>query len=685
MDTEASPFETSKMLGTFLASMPLLEEAWRLCSTANAMGPGAFVVEQVGGVGYVAFSGIQEMPVLGLDPSYGMLAPLDAADHGLFAPLTCRSDGEEPVIVHSGVLRLFRDFHSRPDFQSQIDSLLENTNSIVITGHSIGGSIAFLAALGLLSKLKSIFPPVSVLCIGFGSPFLGNESLSRAILRERWGGSFYNIVSTHDIMPRLSLDQLLVQTHQWHYLLKFWHMSMMSPNSMNLANLQLTEEDKAWLFSFVVADMERQVQAGEGSGGRSFWPLGNYLFFSDEGAICLDNAVSINKMMHLMLWTGSPNCIVEEHLKYGCYVERLTHQSLKRSFMEGDLSESSYEASLSLALNSSETYRQVLIAPMAKDCLKMTRRMGRTPNLNAADLAIRLSKITPYRVEIEWYKASCDESNEQRGYYDSFKQRGASRTGSHVNMNRYKLAAFWDKVICMMDGKELPHDLLRSSKWVNAAQSYMLLVEPLDIADYYRSGMRLKKGHYISKGRERRYKIFDQWWTEKVVTEKLSNRRTRYAGLTQDACFWARVEEAKEWLDNIRSRSDPRHLAFLWDRLDKFETYAVKLVEGKEVSADVVAKNSSFNLWLGEWRASKSQIYSLISIDCTSKGIEECTIDMGSSSPAGRQGAVPFGSGSLASMAMEEPPSRDLEDRHPHGHRTGGEAEISVNICCDLM
>ncbi|KAI6691781.1 hypothetical protein NL676_019491 [Syzygium grande] len=596
MDTEASSFETSEMLGTFLASTPLLKEAWRLCGTANAMGCGAFAAEQVGGVGYVAFSGVQEMPVLGWDPNYGMLVPLDVAGRGLFAPLKCRYDDEEPVMVHSGVLHLFLQYHSRPDFQSQIHSLLAETKSIVITGHSIGGSIAFLTALWLLNYLRSIFPPISVFCIGFGSPFLGNESLSQAILRERWGSSFCNVVSTRDIMPRLSLHQSLVPTPQWQALIRFWYTSMMS---MNFANLQLTEEDKARLFSSVAADMERLAQAVEGSGGRSFWPFGNYLFCSDEGAICLDNAVSVRKMMHLMLRTGSPNCIIEEHLKYGWYVERLSLQSLKRSFLEGDLSESSYEASLSMALNSSGTYRQVSIAPMAKDCLKMARRMGRAPNLNAADLAIRLSKITPYRAEIEWYKACCDKSEEQRGYYDSFKQRGGLKE---------RVQDKHESVIHLMDGKELPHDLHRRSKWVNAAQSYMLLVEPLDIAEYYRSGMHLKKGHYISNGRERRYEIFDRWWTERVVSEKLSNRRTRYAGLTQDTRFWARVEEAKEWLDNIKCQNDPRNLAFLWDGLIKFETYAIKLVEGREVSADVVAKNSSFSLWLKEWRALKTQI-----------------------------------------------------------------------------
>ncbi|KAF8018685.1 hypothetical protein BT93_H3552 [Corymbia citriodora subsp. variegata] len=608
MDAAASPFETSEMLGTFLTSTPLLKEAWRLCSTANAMGAGAFVAEQVGVVGYMAFSGVQEMPLLlGRDLNCGLLVPLDPADHGLFAPLKYRYDGEEPVMVHSGALGLFLDYHAGPDFQTQIHSLLAETKSIVITGHSMGGSVACLSALWLLSYLKSISSPPSVLCIGFGSPFLGNESLSRAILREGWGGSFCNVVLTHDVMPRLFLDQSLVQTSIWRFLLNFWHMCMMSPSSMNIANLQLTEEDKAWLFSFVAANMEQLVQAGEGSGERSFWPFGNYLFCSDEGTICLDNAASANKMMHLMLRTGFPNCIIEEHLEYGQYVERLSGQSLNRSFMERDHSESSYEASLLMALNSSGTYRPVLIASMAKDCLKMVRRMGHSPNLNAANLAVRLSKVTPYQAEIEWYKACCDKSIEQRGYYDSFKQRGASKRESHIDLNRIMLAAFWDNVVYMMDRNELPLNFHRSSDWViEESQLYKLLVEPLDIAEYYRLGMHLKKGHYISNGRERRYKIFDCWWTERVVTEKLgNNRRTRYASLTQDTHFWARVEEAKEWLDNIRSESDPTNLAFLRDRLHEFEAYAIKLIEDKEVSADVLAKNSSFILWLKEWRAMK--------------------------------------------------------------------------------
>ncbi|KAI3408001.1 uncharacterized protein J3R85_020541 [Psidium guajava] len=143
MDTEASSFETSEMLGTFLASTPLLKEAWRLCSAANEIGCGGFVAEQVGGVGYVAFSGVQELPVLGWDPNCSLLAPLDAAGHQLFAPLKCRYDGEEPVMVHSGVLHLFLHYHSRLDYRSQVRNY----------------DFLKLPLLSLLEKLNFTSPP----------------------------------------------------------------------------------------------------------------------------------------------------------------------------------------------------------------------------------------------------------------------------------------------------------------------------------------------------------------------------------------------------------------------------------------------------------------------------------------------------------------------------------------------
>lgn len=241
-----------------------------------------------------------------------------------------------------------------------------------------------------------------------------------------------------------------------------------------------------------------------------------------------------------------------------------------------------------------------------KDCLKRDRKMVRTPNLNVANLAIKLSKINPYRAQIEWYKAICDDSDDQMGYYDSFKQRGNSRRDSKVNLNRMMLGSFWDNVISMIESNEVPHDFHTRAKWVNGSQSYKLLVEPLDIAEYYRNGMHRVKGHYITHGRERRYKIFDRWWEERRVTDAENYRRSTYASLTQDTCFWAKLEEARDWLDSVRSERDKGRLDLLWNNINDFESYAAGLVDSKQVSKDVLAKNSSYTLWLGKLTELKS-------------------------------------------------------------------------------
>ncbi|KAK0593924.1 hypothetical protein LWI29_005206 [Acer saccharum] len=163
-------------------------------------------------------------------------------------------------------------------------------------------------------------------------------------------------------------------------------------------------------------------------------------------------------------------------------------------------------------------------------------------------------------------------------------------------MNRMKLGIFWDHVIEMLENNHLPHDFHMRAKWVNASQFYMLLVEPLDIANYYRDG----KSHYMQNGRERRYNIFDRWWKERRGTEKVNNNRSTLASLTQDTCFWARVEEAKECLDKVRSERDGGKLDFLWRNINAFERYAAELVESKQVSKDVLAQNSSYVLWVEE-------------------------------------------------------------------------------------
>ncbi|KAF5787674.1 putative carboxylesterase [Helianthus annuus] len=616
MEAEASSFETSEMLARFLGSTPMLTESWNLCARSNVMAPQGFLIDEVGGVTYVAFSGVQSLD--GLEPRCGNLVPLSVAsagvspvyggaDGGMFSALQKQSD-ENSVMVDAGLLQLFLNIYHTPVFQNQMFEIKKKQKPVVFTGHSIGGAIAALSSLWLLSYYQSISSPPSVICFTYGSPLIGNERLSRAIHQQRWGGNFCHLVSKFDIMPRLLFAPLAPITNHLNTLLKSWQLTMNSPFLIRDLGNQLVELEKSDLFRFVLHYVEATARSLE-VGANSFVPFGNFMFCSSDGAVCVDETVAIVRMLHLTFASSSPSSSIDDHLEYGTYVEKISLQFLNRSGDE--LCESNtYEAGVTLASQSVSTGQEHMVKPI-KDCLRVARRIGPTPNLNSAKLAIGLSKIAPLRAQIEWYKALCDESDDQLGYYDSFKLRGASKRDFKVLMNRVKLGEFWNNVIDMLEKNQLPHDFHKRAKWVYASQSYKLLVEPLDIAEYYRSGEYRKKGHYLKHGRARRYEIFDKWWRERDIygeNGNSSNNRSKFASLTQDSRFWAKVEEARNWVESVKCERDPQELTVLWANIEKFEQYARGMVERKEVSIDVLAKNSSYMRLLEDLRILRLQL-----------------------------------------------------------------------------
>ncbi|KAI3790566.1 hypothetical protein L2E82_03692 [Cichorium intybus] len=615
MEAEASPFETSEMLARFLGSTPLLSESWKICGRSNVMAPQGFLTDEVAGVTYVAFSGVQLVD--GLDPPCGILVPLSAAsggspfsgdcDGGMFSAFQ-NQGGENTAMVDAGLLQVFLAIYRTPVFQNQMFEIMKKPKPVVFTGHSIGGAIAALASLWLLSYLQSTSSPTSVICFTFGSPLIGNEPLSRAIQQQRWGGNFCHLVSKFDLLPRLLFAPLSPISTHLHTLLKSWHLTMNSPFSIRDLGTQLTENEKSELFNFVLHCVESTARSPElATSCSSFVPFGNFMFCSNDGAVCIDDTTAIVRMLYLSFASGSPSSSIDDHLEYGNYVEKISLQFLNRT--EEEICESNtYEAGVTLASQSISSGHEQAIR-LTKDCLKIARRIGCTPNLKSARLAISLSKITPLRAQIEWYKASCDKSDDQLGYYDSFKLRGPSKRDFKVLMNINKLGEFWNSLIDMCEKNQLPHNFHKRAKWVNASQFYKLLVEPLDIAEYYRNGEHRIKGHYLNGGRKRRYAVFDKWWQERE-RDRLNDtngysRRSKFASLTQDSCFWAKLEEAREWLENVRSEGDPRRLAELWAGIEKFENYARGLVERKEVSIDVLARNSSYMVWMEELRVLK--------------------------------------------------------------------------------
>lgn len=103
-----------------MVSTSLTEKSWRVCQAANANSQRSYAVEIVDGVTYVAFSGVQELDHSETDANLVVLPAVDVNGHRIFFPFGRLNDGEDAVMVHSGMLNIFLSFYMNPNFQSQV-------------------------------------------------------------------------------------------------------------------------------------------------------------------------------------------------------------------------------------------------------------------------------------------------------------------------------------------------------------------------------------------------------------------------------------------------------------------------------------------------------------------------------------------------------------------------------------
>jgi pimeloyl-ACP methyl ester carboxylesterase len=94
-------------------------------------------------------------------------------------------------------------------------SLLDAVNSAIetkerplwITGHSLGGAIALMAAWRLLRNFVCIHEIVT-----FGAPMIGNEIASKAFEQE-FSGKIYRFVDLEDVVPHLPSVSLIANAY----------------------------------------------------------------------------------------------------------------------------------------------------------------------------------------------------------------------------------------------------------------------------------------------------------------------------------------------------------------------------------------------------------------------------------------------------------------------------------------
>eukprot|EP01018_Ginkgo_biloba_P029712 Gb_36483 [translate_table: standard] len=237
-------------------------------------------------------------------------------------------------------------------------------------------------------------------------------------------------------------------------------------------------------------------------------PFGYYVFCSKSGAACVDNHEAVLQMLYYTLQSSdaSPDrtahACISEHTKYGPTMQQII-QGLASVGGPAELvisdARSPYEFNYK---HWNVQARLALGAALEGESRRNTnnaRKDGELVNVEAA------------MAEIERYKKSCKASGV--GYYDSFKMHNDERD-FNANLARLKLEGFWYEIIEMVGRHELPDDFESQNKWINAGTCYRRLVEPLDIANYYRLGKQETLGHYLGR-RPPQYKTLEKWLHEK--------------------------------------------------------------------------------------------------------------------------------------------------------------------------
>eukprot|EP00253_Pinus_taeda_P032539 PITA_32539 len=489
-----------------------------------------------------------------------------------------------PDLIHPGALTLFLHIMEKTDLQAKLqiytDSKQRKLKPIIFVGHSIGGSIATLATLWVLEKrLRQISP----FCITFGCPLVGNERLVEAVGRENWRGNFCHVVSQHDIVPRMLLAPIESIAKPFTTICSYWQ-------GINVPDSLIQDAARTLLNQIFV------------SPSTPYRPFGTYMLCSSNGAACIQNTQTVLEMLSLTMPSQQTSfdeivqACLSEHIRYDSVLEEVLQNSIRgiRS-IENSNSESPYEMGILLQLEAIGVGAQNDHAQLA------LRKAGETEeryNTNVDKLAIELSLKQSSMAELEWYKESCED-----GYYDNFKNQ--DRKGIHADINRVKLAGFWDEIIEKWEGHELPSDFESQNKWINAGNTYRKLVEPLDIAYYYRNN---RNGNYLSDGRPKRHKVLQEWMEakEKTRSSRGSSRgqrsRGKPASLTEDSCFWAYVEEAWKALENLKQG---QHQSL--QSLEEFERYVTTMNDALKISADVLFEGSRFMTWKAEWEKYKRE------------------------------------------------------------------------------
>ncbi|XP_034706644.1 senescence-associated carboxylesterase 101-like [Vitis riparia] len=447
------------------------------------------------------------------------------------------------VSINRAALTLFTSLH---DHLSGLKTqLTEIEGQLIITGHSLGGSVASLFTLCLLDG-NLLKPKCRPFCITFGSPLVGGFGLQHSI----WNSFFLHVVSNQDPVPGLFLPS--------------GRSPPTSPHSQNTG----------------------------------YKPFGTYLLCSELGCACFDNP---DLILGLLKVISSEVAGGLQDVDYGEILRNLKKRAICKGLPQvGERFADPFTAGIIMDLEiigfdqtkllQHNIDIETVISTMEAEARNLTQK-------NKASDAKKLNEIKIDMTQLELYKKNSKGLN--MGYYDCFKKQGSKRD-IHVEQFRVNLTRYWEDMVAQVQRKPQKEGATFRTRWRNAGTVYRRMVEPLDIAVFYVEGGT----DYINNGRSLHYKLLQQWYEEEVKStsrDELDSKKQKVSSiLTEDSCFWAHVEEAILSCELLKSENcNLEEGKSSWDNLVKFEEYVMEQIDNYAVSPEIFLEKSSFMKWWG--------------------------------------------------------------------------------------
>ncbi|GJT85827.1 EDS1-like protein [Tanacetum coccineum] len=514
-----------------------------------------------------------------------------------------RRIGEDRLAkVNKIFLQRFQDILNNTGFKSEVEkAVMVDAKKVLFTGHSSGGAIASFATLWMLdeyTRKRGIKTPIG--CLTFGSPLIGDDTLSHAVRREKWAGHFTHFVMEHDIVPRIMLaPKTSIQEHL-PKILKIFQQNIKSttrkPNitgipfgkktpDRTIDNDQLLKPDEAVSFfenilihASKVASHDASVLMESTSSLMEkfsvdfvklspYRPFGHYVFCTCDNdqdptetrqLLVVENPNAVLQLLFYFLQLPKDDQDLvefsvnsfEESFSYGeelnknglqlqnmVYLKDLNKQLLGYDGTTDDVVHTSNKALFQLDLSARMCLMAVEEAEDRKkeneERIKTSMRKYQTQTAKNEQRIIEVILD-----EIRNYKEK--KTNKNMDYYEAFKLQN-NEDDFRANVNRLELAKIFDEIIEMVMTKDLPDEFEVKDEWVTLGTSFRRLVEPLDIANYYRHG-----GTGYMSARPKRYKFTQRWY---------EHAHAMGFEMISESNFMEEVEELKKDAEEPRNKT----------------------------------------------------------------------------------------------------------------------------------